>query len=62
MIRDAVKRSGQSMYAVAKAAGVPYPRLHVFMAGGGLSLQNAEKLAAVLGLELRRSSRRRRSR
>jgi len=52
MIRKAVKNSGLTMYAVAKAADVAYPRLHGFMHGGGISLHNAERLAMAVGLEL----------
>lgn len=53
-LRRAVRASGLSPYAVARAAGVPQPVLWRFLRGqSGLTLRNAGKLAAFLGLELR---------
>ena len=55
-IREAVRATGQSTNAVAKAAGVPQPVLHHFLAGArGITLETAEKLCRHLGLELRKA-------
>jgi hypothetical protein len=44
---------------IANAAGLPYPVVYRFAKGQrkGLSLASAEKLAAVLGMELRKKGR-----
>lgn len=60
-IRKAVRDSGLSMYAVAKRAKLDYPRVYLFMHGGGVTLPIAEKLAKAVGLELRPSARRRKA-
>ncbi len=52
-VRQAVK-SGESGKAFAKRAGVPQPRLVVFLNGGDMTLRNAEKIGRAVGLELRR--------
>jgi plasmid maintenance system antidote protein VapI len=53
-LRDTLRKSGQSVYAVAKATGIPQPVLHRFMAGEhGMTLRTAEKLMRHFGLELR---------
>lgn len=63
VLQKAVKRDRRSMNAIAKAAGVPYPRVFLLMQGGGITLDNAERIGRAVGLELvPRSSRRRRSR
>lgn len=54
MIRQAVKTSGLTMYAISKRSGVAYPRVNVFVNGGGLSLHNAELISKAVGLELRK--------
>lgn len=52
-IRKAIKASGVSLYAVAKAAHVPYQSIHRFYNGGDdCRLSTAEKLCRVLGLDL----------
>lgn len=52
-IREAIRSSGQTVYAVAKAAGVSQPVLHRFVAGErGLTLDTADKLCRYLGLRL----------
>lgn len=58
MIRQAVKRSGKTMYAVAKESGVSYARVHFFLAGKrDLRLGNAQRIAEAVGLELRPAKR-----
>lgn len=54
IIREAVRASGASEYAIAKAAGVPYPRLYEFMRGrtSDLRLHTAERIAGAVGLRL----------
>jgi plasmid maintenance system antidote protein VapI len=62
-LRKAVRTSGQSMYAIAAAAGLTRPSLSRFMAETqSLRLDMADKLAAYLGLELRPAARRRKGR
>lgn len=59
VLRKAACADGRSIFALARDAGIPYPALHRFMRGdktgakGGLTLMTADKLARVLGLELR---------
>lgn len=53
-LREAVRQSGQSLYAVAKGSGVDYAVLSRFMHGErGLNLDTAARLMEHLGLELR---------
>jgi len=53
-LREAVRQSGQTMYAVAKGSGVDYAVLSRFMADQrGLNLDTAARLMDYLGLELR---------
>jgi transcriptional regulator with XRE-family HTH domain len=55
VIRDAIRETGQSAFAVARAAGVSQPVLSRFLSGErGILLDTAEKLCQLLGLELRR--------
>lgn len=52
-IRKAILQSGLSLYAVAKAAHVPYQSLHrLYNGGDDCRLSTAEKLCRVLGLDL----------
>lgn len=52
-MRRAVKRCGQTRYAIAKETGVSESTLSRFMASGkGLSLANADRLCEYLGLTL----------
>jgi hypothetical protein len=52
-LRELIQHSGETLYRVAKDAGVPYPTLHRFMAGkrsvSGLTI---DRLCASLGLRL----------
>ena len=53
-LRMAIEASELSRYALWKATGVDQGQLSKFMGGtAGLSLDNLDKLCAVLGLELR---------
>jgi plasmid maintenance system antidote protein VapI len=54
-LRKAIQSSRESVTAIAKAAGIPQPRLYRFAEGQqGLTLKNADKLAVYFGLELTR--------
>ncbi len=54
-LRDEAGRSGLSMFALAKRAGLGYASVHGFcMYDRSISLGSATKLAAALGLELRK--------
>lgn len=55
ILRRAVRAEKRPLLRMANAAGLPYPVVYRFAKGQrkGLSLASAEKLAAVLGLELR---------
>ena len=55
-IRDAIRDTGQSVFAVARASGAYRSRvLSRFLSGErGILLDTAEKLCQRLGLELRR--------
>jgi len=53
-LRRAALASGQSIYALARAARTSYAAMWTFMRGkGGLQLTTAGRLAHILGLELR---------
>lgn len=49
---DRAVKGDQTLYAIAKAAGLKPELLYRFVRGGDLRLKSAAKLAAVLGLEL----------
>lgn len=52
--RQVIAAGGATQSELAAAAGIPQPRLSVFLTGRGtLRLDSAAKLAAALGLELR---------
>ncbi len=54
-LRDAIQSSGMTAYALANQAGLSQSVLSRFTSGErDISLSTAGKLAAVLGLELRR--------
>ena len=53
-LRKAIEDSGESVNAIAVAAGIPQPVLSRFVAGHrDLALRTADKLAKHFGLELR---------
>jgi plasmid maintenance system antidote protein VapI len=55
VLRQEVRESGESVNAVAKAAGVAQPVLYRFITGErDLTLETAQKLADHFGLELRK--------
>jgi len=56
-LRRAVRGAGRSIYATARAAGVPEPVLNRFMRGKrDIRLATADRLAASLGLRLTRAA------
>ena len=54
VIRTAIKKDPRSMYAIAKAAKLPYSTVHRFvrLERSALGLVTADKLCRALGLEL----------
>jgi hypothetical protein len=59
VLRRALKADKRPLLQVARAAGLPYASLYGFRSGErkGLRLESAERLAKVLGLELRPKAR-----
>lgn len=51
-IRQAARKSGLSVYMVAKLSGVPISMTQKFMAGGGLHCETAERFATGLGYKI----------
>lgn len=52
-LRAAVAETGESLYAVAKRAGISYAILHRFMAGKrSINLETADQISKALGLTL----------
>jgi transcriptional regulator with XRE-family HTH domain len=52
-LRTAIRKSGKTVYRVAKESGVSHPVILRFMTGErDIRLETAEKLAAALGLHL----------
>ncbi len=52
-VRAAVRRDGRSLYALAKAADLWISPMQRFMEGtSGLTLDSAERLCKVLGMDL----------
>jgi plasmid maintenance system antidote protein VapI len=52
-IRDAVKSSGMSRYAIAKALGIAESTMSRFVNGkGGLSMEYFDRLGELLGLHI----------
>jgi plasmid maintenance system antidote protein VapI len=54
ILRAAIVNSGQSANEIAKATGVPQPTITRFLAGADMRVSRASKIAAYLGLELKR--------
>ena len=53
-IREAIRKSGKSNYAIAKATGIDEGQLSKFMRGkAGLSPANLEAVLQILDLELK---------
>ena len=58
-LRQAIKRSGLSMYELDRQSGVSAAQISRFMAGKrSLLLSTAQKIGAVVGLELKPQKRR----
>lgn len=53
-LRVAIRDSGQSANAMAKACGIPQTTLSRFIRGEDMGIHRAAKVAAYLGLELKR--------
>jgi plasmid maintenance system antidote protein VapI len=52
-LRDGIRRSGKTVYRLAKESGVAHPIILRFLSGErDIRLETADKLAAVLGLRL----------
>lgn len=51
-IRRAVDASGLSRYRISKELGVAESTMSRFMSGGGLSMENLDALAELLGLNV----------
>lgn len=54
LLRETIAASGETTYAIAKRSGVPVQTIDRIMHGQEPLLATAEKLSAVLGLQLRR--------
>ncbi|MCK6484908.1 MAG: hypothetical protein L6R00_12335 [Phycisphaerae bacterium] len=58
IIRDRVKCSGRTLLDVSRESGVGYGRVYEFIIyGRGVKLDNAERIARAVGLELRPTKR-----
>ena len=58
VIKKAIEKDGRSLYAIAKDAEVAYSVLHRFVTGDRtVNLDTASKIAAALGLEVRKKTR-----
>jgi plasmid maintenance system antidote protein VapI len=54
MIREACRKSSESLYALAKESGVDQGQLRRFVAGEqSIGIATAEKIGRVLGMELK---------
>ena len=54
VLRQAIRESGESLYRIAKDAGIGYASMHRFMSGErSVSLEVFDKICECLGLELR---------
>lgn len=53
VLRDAIRKCGESANALADKTGVPQPTITRFLAGADMKLETAGKLAAYLGLKLK---------
>ena len=52
-MRDAIDQSELSLYAIAKAAKIPYAAVHGFANGQrGMTLEVADRLAELFGMRL----------
>ena len=58
-LRRAMKKSGQTRYAISKASGVDQTVLHRIAHGGGCSVETLDILCKYLGLELRPKTKKR---
>lgn len=54
ILREAIRKSGLSANQLAKETGVKQTTISKFLRGGDMGLARASKIAAYLGLELRK--------
>jgi predicted transcriptional regulator len=54
MLRREIRASGISACELARRTGVPQPTITRFLAGADMKLSTAERIAACLGLSLKR--------
>lgn len=53
ILRTAIEKSGKTYYALAKETGIPLTTMRQFvLCENSMGLDNAQRLAAALGLEL----------
>ncbi len=57
-VRDLINDRGLTGYALAKSTGINRSVVNRFLAGGGLTLETLDAIAAALGLRLVESGRR----
>jgi len=53
-LRRAISKSGLSANEIARRTGVPQPTITRFLAGADMRVSNAAKIAAELGLSLKK--------
>ncbi len=58
LLRSAVRSSGRTTYAIAQESGVPVQTVDRFLAGAEPKLGTAERIARIVGLDLRPSRKR----
>lgn len=58
ILRSAVRDSGRTTYAIAQESGVPVQTVDRFLAGAEPKLGTAERIAKIVGLDLRPRRRR----
>lgn len=52
-LRTAIQRSGEAPSVIAERAGLPRSATSRLLAGKGCTVENAEKLAGVLGMRIK---------
>jgi predicted transcriptional regulator len=54
-LRKAIRDCGESARTLEKETGVPHPTITRFLAGADMRISRAAKIAAYLGMELKRN-------
>ena len=57
ILRQAIIKSGLSASAIVRATGVSQQTISAFLGGSGIRLENAGRVAKLVGLELRAKKR-----